>query len=232
MNMENLDALIDKANDKFISGEVVGDEPVASETVDVYARGKKARYQESKKKRPNGCSVLVKSVTKSVLDGDGVRGAGLAPAHRRAKGDSELFRKRGENDRAELVRSQYMEDYFLPAVETIIAYTSPDELLNCKEALSSLDKFVLGVGRSVGYTAQYIRTAYANSLGEDYSNRIGESDDYVKRTVGRIKILANDGNNRDAVSLAISARKSIDNGEHMANDDDYALIGRVASFGM
>ena len=164
------------------------------------------------------------------MTGDGQRGAGLAPAYKKARDDSDFFKKRGEEDRAEIVRNQYMEEHFLPAVEVVIAYSSPDELLNCREALAALDQYALGIGKTNGYTAQYVRSAYGNALGEDYSARTGKSDDYITRIVYRIKMLANGGSNREAISLAVSAKKDIDEGTHIASDGDYALIGRVASF--
>ena len=196
----------------------------------MYKRNVGSARAEQKKRRPNGSASIVKAVTKSVVTGDGQRGAGLAPAYKKARDDSDFFKKRGEEDRAEIVRNQYMEEHFLPAVEAVIAYSSPDELLNCREALAALDQYALGVGKTNGYTAQYVRSAYGNALGEDYSARTGKSDDYVTRIVYRIKMLANGDSNREAISLAVSAKKDIDEGAHIASDGDYALIGRVASF--
>ena len=228
MDIKELEAKIDKANDKFISEEEVEQ---AGGPADLYQSKVNARLAESKKRRPHGCPVIVKTVAKSVIEGDGARGAGLAPAYHRAKDDSDYFKERGEMDRAEIVRNQYMEEHFLPAVEAIIAYSSPDELLNSKDVLDALDKFVLGTGSSKGYTAQYVRSSYGNALGEDYSNRIGRSDDAVTGAVMRIKFLSEHGQNREAVGIAESMKKQIDNGNHVASDDDYALIGRVAAFG-
>ena len=229
MDSKELEARIDKANAKFVTGEDAGGETPAVPT-DLYKRNAWSARAEQKKRRPNGSASIVKAVTRSVLTGDGQRGAGLSPAFKRAKDDSDFFRKRGECDRAEIVRNQYMEDNFLPAVEAIIAYSSPDELLNCPEALNALDKFVMGIGSTKGYTAQYIRSAYGNALGEDYAGRTGRSDDYVKRMICRIKMLADGGSNREAISLAVTAKKDIDGGSHIASDEDYELIGRVAAY--
>lgn len=229
MDIEELEKRIDEANEMVVTGEDASDEtPVA--LTDLYKRNVGSARAEQKKRRPNGSASVVKAVTKSVLTGDGQRGAGLAPAYKRAKDDSDFFRKRGESDRAEIVRNQYMEDNFLPAVEAVIAYSSPDELLNCPEALNELDKFVMGIGSTKGYTAQYIRSAYGNALGEDYVGRTGRSDDCVKRMVLRIKMLADGGSNREAISLAVMAKKDIDGGSHIASDEDYELIGRVAAY--
>ena len=229
MDSKELETRIDKANAKFVTGEDAGGETPAAPT-DLYKRNAGSARDEQKKRRPNGSASIVKAVTKSVVTGDGQRGAGLAPAYKKARDDSDFFKKRGEEDRAEIVRNQYMEEHFLPAVEVVIAYSSPDELLNCREALAALDQYALGVGKTNGYTAQYVRSAYGNALGEDYSARTGKSDDYITRIVYRIKMLANGGSNREAISLAVSAKKDIDEGTHIASDGDYALIGRVASF--
>lgn len=229
MDSKELETRIDKANAKFVTGEDAGGETPAAPT-DLYKRNAGSARAEQKKRRPNGSASIVKAVTKSVVTGDGQRGAGLAPAYKKARDDSDFFKKRGEEDRAEIVRNQYMEEHFLPAVEAVIAYSSPDELLNCREALAALDQYALGIGKTNGYTAQYVRSAYGNALGEDYSARTGKSDDYVTRIVYRIKMLANGGSNREAISLAVSAKKDIDEGAHIASDGDYALIGRVASF--
>jgi len=229
MDSKELETRIDKANAKFVTGEDAGGETPAAPT-DLYKRNAGSARAEQKKRRPNGSASIVKAVTKSVVTGDGQRGAGLAPAYKKARDDSDFFKKRGEEDRAEIVRNQYMEEHFLPAVEVVIAYSSPDELLNCREALAALDQYALGIGKTNGYTAQYVRSAYGNALGEDYSARTGKSDDYITRIVYRIKMLANGGSNREAISLAVSAKKDIDEGTHIASDGDYALIGRVASF--
>lgn len=229
MDSKELETRIDKANAKFVTGEDAGGETPAAPT-DLYKRNVGSARAEKKKRRPNGSASIVKAVTKSVVTGDGQRGAGLAPAYKKARDDSDFFKKRGEEDRAEIVRNQYMEEHFLPAVEAVIAYSSPDELLNCREALAALDQYALGIGKTNGYTAQYVRSAYGNALGEDYSARTGKSDDYITRIVYRIKMLANGGSNREAISLAVSAKKDIDEGAHIASDGDYALIGRVASF--
>ena len=229
MDSKELETRIDKANAKFVTGEDAGGETPTAPT-DLYTRNAGSARAEQKKRRPNGSASIVKAVTKSVVTGDGQRGAGLAPAYKKARDDSDFFKKRGEEDRAEIVRNQYMEEHFLPAVEAVIAYSSPDELLNCREALAALDQYALGIGKTNGYTAQYVRSAYGNALGEDYSARTGKSDDYITRIVYRIKMLANGGSNREAISLAVSAKKDIDEGTHIASDGDYALIGRVASF--
>lgn len=205
-------------------------QPAPYVPVDIYQRNQNARITEFNKKRPRGSSTLVKAVTQSIIDG-AVPGDGLAAAHKKAEDDSDSLKRQGEIERADIVRRQYMDEKFLPAVEAVINYTSPDEVLNCKDALSALDKYALGVGSQKGYTAAYIRSAYGDMLGQDLNGNLDRSDDAVREAVCRITRLADHDDIRTAIGVAKQIKKAIDNGEHIANDDDYALIGRVAAFG-
>lgn len=198
--------------------------------VDIYQRNQNARIKEFDKKRPKGSSMLVKAVTQSIIDG-AVPGDGLAAARKKAEEDSESLKERGEIERADMVRQQYMDEKFIPAVEAVVNYTSPDEVLNCKDALSALDKYALGVGSQKGYTAAYVRQAYGDLLGQDLNGNLDRSDDAVREAVCKITKLAEQDEIRTAIGIAKQIKKSIDNGEHIATDDDYALIGRVAAFG-
>ena len=219
-----------EAAKNFYSGSGAAEEEVAvSAPTDIYNAYNMARIEESKRVRPNGSSALAAAATRAVVDGDGAEG--LAHAYKRAKDDIELFKKRGEVERAELAKRQYMEENFLPAVETVVRFTSPDEVLNCKEALGILDAYVMGVGKADGYTRAYIRSAYDKLLGKDLNSRFNNSDPTVRENVCKIKMLANNDNVRLAVGVAQQIKRQIDNGEHIANDEDYSLIGRVAAYG-
>ena len=194
------------------------------EPVDVYQRNKDRLYDVSQKAFPKGSSAAVNMATTAVVDGVGAEG--LAKAYKRAKDDSDALKARGERGRAELVRQQYMQEDFLPAVEIVVNSASPDEVLNSKRALEELDKYVLLEGAGKGYTASYIRQAYGNQLGQ----REGRSDPSVRSGVVRINSLLDNGSIRSAVGVASSLKKKIDEGSAMADDIDYDLIGRVVSF--
>ena len=224
MTEEEFDARIDAANDKYISEEEVS----AVETTDVYNDKAKRARAEAKKVRPNGSSPRVTVVVGKIVRGDGT--PGLAAAHQRAEEDSDILSERGERSRADIVKQQYMEERFIPAVETVIRFSSPDEVLNCKEGLNMLDKYALGTGSMKGYTASYIRSAYGDLLGKDLDGRFNNSDPQVVDAVCRIKRLAGRDNIRTAVGLAARVKKDIDDGKTMASDEDYEIIGRVASF--
>ena len=206
-----------------------GEEPqteAAPVFVDLYKRDASALRNEMKKTRPNGSSPLVYATAEDIVSSN----TGLSSAYKRAKDTVEDLKKKGFRERADIAKNQYMEENFLPAVEAVIRFSSPDELLNCKEALSLLDKYALGTGNMSGYTASYVKQAYNDLLGQDLDGRFNKSDRYVSDAVQRIKFLSASDNIRSAVGLANQIKKSIDNGEHIADDDDYALIVRVANF--
>lgn len=190
------------------------------ETVDVYDINRKARLEESKTSRPNGSPSIVLKVTQDIIS------ERLGRAYKKARDDSELLEKQGEPERAKLVRDQYMQEWFLPSIESVIMFASPDELLNATKALSALDELVLNETGGSGYTASYVRTAYKDSMG----NSRDLSDPTVKRAVTRIKDLADCGNNRLCYGLAKQIKKQIDDGEHIASDVDYELISRVSAY--
>lgn len=198
--------------------------------IDLYERDQSLVREDNKKVHPHGASTLVKAVVEAVINGP-IPGAGLNSAYDRADSESDSLKERGEIERADIARKQYMEERFIPAIETVVNYTSPDELLNCKDALDALDKYALGVGTPKGYTAAYVRSAYGDLLGQDLNGILDRSDDAVIEAVRKIKMFSDMGDNRTAVGIAKKIKKSIDSGSNLASDDDYAIIGRVAAFG-
>lgn len=194
------------------------------EPVDIYQRDQDRIYDVIQKSYPKGSSRAVNMSVYSVIDGVGAEG--LAKAYKRAQDDVDALKDQGERGRAELRRQQYMQEYFLPAVEIVVNSTSPDEVLNSKQALEELDKYALLEGSGKGYTATYIRQAYGNQLGQ----QTGRSDASVRSDVMRINAMLDGGQIRTAVSIASKIKDKIDKGDAMADDIDYELIGRVVSF--
>ena len=192
--------------------------------LDIYQRSQDRIRDVNSKKFPNGSSRAVEMATNAVIDGHG--GSGLACAYHKAKDDIEMLKAKGERGRAELARQQYMTEHFLPAVEVVINSTSPDEVLNSKNALKKLDEYVALEGAGKGYTASYIRQAYGNQLGA----REGRSDPSVRSDVMRINRLLDEGEIRTAFGIAKKLKEKIDDGDAMADDVDYSLIGRIVSF--
>lgn len=193
--------------------------------IDIYRNNRRKAIVSNKKEFPRGSRTIVKAVVTTLINGsDGSEG--LARAKKRAEDDIDILKAQGNKDRADIRLNQYMEEKFLPVVEAAISYSSPDEVLNCKEALSMLDKMALGVGSMKGYTAAYIRQAYGGVLGQ---NR-GDSDPSVLSEMRRIKALVSNDQMRTAIGLAQKLKKKVDNGEAMASPEDYAVIGRMVAY--
>lgn len=231
--MDDLMKRIDEFNEAVLTDSEDDIQTVETEEayrpIDIYQLREKDRQLESMKTRPRGSSAVVNAAVKAVISGD-VPGAGLAASHKKAKDDIDLLRNRGDITRAEIARQQYMDEKFIPAIEVVIRYASPDELLNSREALEELDKMAISAGSAKGYTASYVKSAYGNMLGQNLSG-YDRSDDAVKTAVRRIKMLSGNDNIRAAVGLAEQIKSKIDNGENIADEDDYELISRVVSFG-
>ena len=192
--------------------------------LDIYKRSQDRIYENSKRKYPNGSGRAVEMSAYAVINGLG--GEGLACAYRKAKDDVDMLKSKGERGRAELVRQQYMNENFLPAIEVVINATSPDEVLNSSKVLKELDNYALLEGAGKGYTASYIRQAYGNQLG----NREGHTEPSVRSEMIRINQLLDEGQVRTAYSMADKLKKKIDDGAAMADDVDYSLLGRIVSF--
>ena len=198
-------------------------EPIP-EPVDIYQRNRDRIREASQKSYPRGSSAIVNTAVYSVIDGAG--GEGLAHAYKKAKEEVDTLKDMDERGRADLRRQQYMQEYFLPAVELVVNSASPDEVLNSKQALADLDKYALLEGSGKGYTAQYIRQAYGNQLGQVK----GRSDPSVKSGVQRLNILLDNGEIRSAVGLANKIKNQVDKGDAQADDGDYELISRVIAY--
>lgn len=194
------------------------------EPVDIYQRNRDRIREASQKSYPRGSSAIVNTAVYSVIDGAG--GEGLAHAYKKAKEEVDTLKDMEERGRADLRRQQYMQEYFLPAVELVVNSASPDEVLNSKQALADLDKYALLEGSGKGYTASYIRQAYGNQLGQIS----GKDDQNVRSAIRRLNMLLDNGEIRSAVGLANRLKKKIDNGEALSSDESYELLGRIISF--
>lgn len=192
--------------------------------VDIYQRNQNRIREVEKKTFPKGSNQAVEMSTYAVIDGVGAEG--LAKAFKRAKCDMGVLKDKGERGRAELIRQQYMNENFLPAIEIVVNSTSPDEVLNSKRALDGLDKYALLEGSGKGYTATYIRQAYGNQLGQQE----GRSDASVRSDVMRLNSLLDQGQIRSALGLANKVKDKIDKGEAQADSLDYELLSRVIAY--
>lgn len=230
--MEDLLKKINAANREIITDEdAVEEEPQTSEQseaaaprpVDMLQEQRNIAREYSQKQYPRGARRQVLATIQDVINGVGTDS--LAQAYKRARDDSEAVDKMGDHRRAQIIKNQYMQEKFLPAIEVVVNFTSPDELLNCKRGLSTLDKYALGVGSMSGYTAAYVRAAYGDTLGQMPAASSPEVNDAVARLVGFLDtdqmVLAK--------SLAKKIKGKIDDGETIASQEDYDLILNVVN---
>ena len=230
MQLEEIYKVIDdkakmelKASQDFYKS--LPEENASPEPIDVYQRNQDRIYEVEQKSYPKGSSQAVNMATTAVIDGVGAEG--LAKAYKRAQDDVDALKEQGERGRAEIRRQQYMQEYFLPAVEIVVNSTSPDLVLSNEKALQELDKYALLEGSGKGYTATYIRQAYGNQLGQQQTSR---SDPNVQSGVMRINALLDEGRVREALGIANDLLDKIKRGGAMADDVDFDLLGRVTSF--
>lgn len=189
---------------------------------DYYQDGIIERRELSKKQFPRGSRQKVAVDARELTDG-------LRCAYKRAKDDSDYSAKIGDKQRARLIKQQYMDENFLPAVDALVRLNSADEVLNNKAALDSYDEMVLIDGGSgSGYTRSYIYSAYGDMRGK----MPGMSDAGVRQSVCRIMSLVDDDQIRAAVGVANQIKNKIDSGDAMASDEDYEIISRVVARGM
>lgn len=222
--MDDLDKRITEANDEFISDE---EEPVSREPgfvpSDLFQARRDVQHDYSKKRFPHGARALVLATVKDVINGVGTDS--LAQAYERAKDDSEALEKRGDVRRAQLVKNQFMQEHFLPAVEVVVNFTSPDELLNSKEGLRQLDSYAMGKGSMSGFTAAYVREAYGELLGKVESASCPEVTDAIMKIDGFLST----GQMMLARGLAKKIKRKIDDGKVIASEQDYQKVLNVAN---
>ena len=221
MDSKELEKRIKEANDEFLK-----DEPVEEETqevelaspVDLYKQRVDEQRKVSERPRLNGSTqkllVDICAVTKNLM-----------PKFNKARDDSERLARLGDKQGARISREQYMQDYFLPSVESLVMTNSPEELMNSTKVLSELDKMVLtDGGRADGYTYAFVSQLYKDGMG----GVVPTSDTVVEEAVRKIVRLVQSDQIRTAVGMAQRIKDSIDAGENTASTEDYELIQNVA----
>ena len=180
MDKKELEKRINAANDEFLKDE----EPESKEEMvteelhpgDHYQKRADARREALARPRING------STQKVLVDVCAVASR-LAPKFRKARDDSERLLAIGDKQGARISREQYMQDYFLPSIESMVMANSPEEVMNSTKALAELDKYVLtDGGRPDGYTYSFISQLYQDGMG----GVLPTSDAVVERAVHEI----------------------------------------------
>lgn len=221
MDKKELEKRIKEANDEFLNDDAIEEKTETVELtspVDLYKQRVDEQRKASERPRLNG------STQKLLVDICAVTEA-LAPKFNKARDDSERLARIGDKQGARISREQYMQDYFLPAVQSLIMTNSPEEVMNSTKVLSELDKMVLtDGGRADGYTYAFISQLYQDGMG----GVVPTSDTIVEGAVREIVRLVQEDQIRTAVGMAQKIKNKIDLGENTASAEDYELIQNVA----
>lgn len=225
--MPTLEERIEKYTDDFFKELKKGapssessDTPLPPRPQDIYQTYSDMALEYSRKRFPNGARPEYKLKAEEVLNG-------LQGPYAVAKNRVDGLAARGDSGRAEIARRQYMEDYYMPAVDALVLFGSADELLAMRQVLNELDDMTLPDGgvSGKGYTEALVRSMYDSELGQNGS----KSDDVVRRCVCELRMLTDSGNIRAAVGKATKMLEKIESGENSADDYDYSLIQRIAA---
>ena len=219
--MDDLEARINAANDAVLRVDDTGPTEVPATPVDTWQMYADARREYDRKRFPNGATRKFKMQAEEALDG-------LRNAHTRAKMDVDNAVQHGDKMRARLWRQQYMEENFMPALDTLVLLGSADELLGMGEILGEFDKLTMLDGVSgKGYTEALLRSLYDEQLG----NKRSKSDALVVGELAEISKLAEAGNIRAAVGRANKMLDKINAGENAADDSDYEMLQKIVARG-
>lgn len=225
--MSTLEERIEKYTDDFFKELKKGapssessDTPLPPRPRDIYQTYSDMALEYSRKRFPNGARPEYKLKAEEVLNG-------LQGPYAAAKNRVDGLAARGDSGRAEIARRQYMEEYYMPAVDALVLFGSADELLAMRQVLDELDDMTLPDGgvSGKGYTEALVRSMYDSELGQNGS----KSDDVVRRCVCELRMLTDSGNIRAAVGKATKMLEKIESGENSADDYDYELIQKIAS---
>lgn len=222
--MDNLEARIEAVNNQMFANtkdetaNLQNPEEVAPapQPVDLYQDFTTKRYEMTKRPIPKGSRPVVAMVANSILKL-------LAPKYKKAKDDSDVLESRGDKQRADIIRQQYAQEDFLPAVEAVIDMASVDEVLGNKDVLDKFDEYAVLKGSGNGYTESYIRTSHEGETGT-FS---GLSDGVVREEIRKIRSLIDADQIRSAFGVARRVKEDIDKGNNIASEDDYEYLQRI-----
>lgn len=214
MSEEELDIKIKAVNERMFDDSESAPEKQAF--VDYYDQNRREHLQASKigsyGVRPYTKTIMKRLSTSPVVD-----------AYKQAKDEAEYLEKTGDIQRAQLVRAQYMEDYYMPAVDAAVRLGSKRDVVNSRDILNLLDNLVLikGVNPS-GYTKSLVLSLY------DDTNSPTQSDIEVQQAVEKIRRFCDEGDISKAISIAGRIKDNIQNGNNIAIPEDYEIIQKVA----
>lgn len=204
---DNIDAILN---------ESVEDTEVPPQATDYYNTNNRENRQ-IKSRSSYGARPYARAILKRL------EASSVKQAYQKAKADIEYLKSAGDKQRAEVVRQQYMEDYYMPAVDAAVRLGSKQDVLGSKAILDTLDSLVILDGiRGNGYTASLAANLYEEGQAPTMS------DIEVQNAVEDIVRHCNSGNIGTAIGLAKRIKEQIDMGNNIAIPEDYELIQKVA----
>lgn len=222
--MEDLDKRIQETNDEMVTEVDETEEVVSSNQPTDLLQTQRNAWRDAEPRKARGSRPKIK------LDMTAVDNSCLRQQYRKKKDDSDYYNSIGNKQYSSMVKQQYMQDYFLPAIDAMVKLNGMEAMLANKEVLADLDALTLLDGtRGAGYTEAFIRSMYSpesNAMGV-----VERSDAQVKQAVQDIKYLCETDQIRNAVGKAKEIKRSIDNGGNVASEEDYEIVQRVALFG-
>lgn len=196
--------------------EVAQETEAIPQPTDLYDTTSRANRQ-LKGRSSYGARPYVRSVLKQL------EASPVKQAYQKARADIKYLESAGDKQRADIVRQQYMEDYYMPAVDAAVRLSSKQDVLGSKEILDTLDGLVILDGiRGQGYTASLVANLYEEGEAPTISDV--EVEDAVRNIVRH----CNNGDIGVAIGLAKRIKEQIDSGNNVAIPEDYELIQKVA----
>lgn len=195
--------------------------PSEAQPMDYYQMSQNDIYEASQKPTAFGSPAQITKVVNEMVDDTAER------FYNAYNGQYKHFMDANDNAGAKRVAQEYMMEYALPMVESLVAEYGADALLNNNKALAKLDSIMLtGNGVGDGYTKGFIKQMHYQTTGTQGT----ESDAELSRGLQRAMSMANSGNIRGGVGLARTLKEKVDNGELSASGNDYAMLLQAASY--
>lgn len=218
--MDDLDQRIKDANEEMVTEVSETEETVSSnQPTDLLQNSRKSR-REVEPRGSRGAR------PKMQMDMSAITDTGIQYHYKKTKDDSDYYNSIGNKQYARMLKQQYMEDYFLPAVDAMVKLNGLGAMQSNPEVLRQLDELTLleGNGGS-GYTQAYLANLYVPE------GQLERSDKQVEQAVRDIMRLCESDQIRSAVGKANDMKRRIDAGENIATDEDYEIVQRVALYG-
>lgn len=195
--MDNIEEKLAKFHKSYM-GEGVQEAEVVSQPVDFY-EVTRSKNKVVKQRSHYGTRPYTKAILKQLKQ------SSIWQAYKKAMDDIEYAKVTGDKQRAEVLRQQYMEDYYMPTVDAAVRLGSKQDVLSSKEILDSLDSLAILDGvRSNGYTASFVANLYQDG------DSPAISDVEVKDALKDIVRHCNNGNIGVAIGLAKRIKRQVD----------------------